>query len=78
MQEYFGHVGMVRLLLQRGMAAIYLIGFLSVALQFKPLLGERGLLPVPEFLRHATFREAPSLFHWKYSTGCWTLWRGRV
>ncbi|MGI4756991.1 MAG: lipase maturation factor family protein, partial [Janthinobacterium lividum] len=27
----------------------------------------QGLLPIPEFLRHTTFREAPSLFHWRYS-----------
>lgn len=67
MDAYFGHMWMVRLLLQRGMAAIYLVAFLSVALQFKPLLGERGLLPVPEFLRQVSFRESPSLFHWKYS-----------
>ncbi len=40
---YFGHVWIARLLLQRGMAAIYLVAFISVVRQFKPLLGERGL-----------------------------------
>src|SRR5579875_2176123 len=65
--HYFGQVWLVRLVLQRGMAAIYFVAFLSVARQFKPLLGERGLLPVPEFLRHAGFWESPSLFHWKYT-----------
>ena len=64
---YFGHVWMVRWLLQRGMAAIYLVAFLSVARQFKPLLGERGLLPVPDYLQSVSFREAPSIFCWKYS-----------
>ena len=64
---YFGQVWIARLLLQRGMAAIYLIAFIAVARQFKPLLGERGLLPVPDFLRHRTFRENPSIFHWHYS-----------
>src|SRR6185312_5620593 len=64
---YFGQVWIARLLLQRGMAAIYLIAFIAVACQFKPLLGERGLLPVPDFLRHRTFRENPSIFHWRYS-----------
>ncbi len=64
---YFGHVWIVRLLLQRGVAALYLVAFLTVALQFKPLLGERGLLPVPEFLKRVRFREAPSIFCWGYS-----------
>jgi hypothetical protein len=64
---YFGDLWITRLLLQRGMAAIYLVAFLTVALQFKPLLGERGLLPVPAYLNRVRFREAPSLFHWWYS-----------
>ncbi len=64
---YFGHFALTRLLLQRGMAAVYLIAFLTVLLQGKPLVGARGLLPVPEFLRHTTFRQAPSLFHWRFS-----------
>lgn len=67
MEEYFGRLFVVRLVLQRGMAAIYLVAFLTVALQFKPLLGERGLLPVPAYLRMVRLREAPSLFHWRYS-----------
>lgn len=65
--HYFGQAWIVRLILQRGMAVIYLVAFLSVVRQFKPLLGENGLLPVPAFLKHATFREFPSVFHWKYS-----------
>ena len=64
---YFGHVALVRLLLQRGMAAVYLVAFLTVALQGKPLIGERGLLPAAEFLRRVGFWEAPSLFHWRFS-----------
>jgi hypothetical protein len=67
MSGYFGHIWVVRLVLERGMAAIYLVAFLTVARQFKPLLGERGLLPVPAYLRMVRFREAPSLFHWRYS-----------
>src|SRR6202008_2172683 len=31
------------------------------------LLGERGLLPVPQFLAQLNFLDAPSLFHWRYS-----------
>jgi hypothetical protein len=56
-----------RLLVERGMAGIYLIAFTNVAQQFRPLLGERGLLPVPDLLRFAPFRRSPSLFHWHYS-----------
>src|SRR3954466_5630004 len=67
LHNYFGDLVLTRLLIQRGMAAIYLVAFLSVIRQFKPLLGERGLLPIPEFLRHTTWRESPSLFHWHYS-----------
>lgn len=64
---WFGDVWLVRLLLQRGMALIYVVAFLSVLRQFRPLLGERGLLPVPDYLQHVSFRQAPSLFHWRYS-----------
>jgi len=67
--SYFGDLVLTRLLIQRGMAAIYFVAFVTVAGQFKPLLGEHGLLPVPEFLRHTTWRETPSLFHWRYSDG---------
>src|ERR1051326_7210133 len=67
MAAYFGDVWLVRLLFQRFLAAIYVIAFIVVLRQFKPLLGERGLLPVPQFLDRVTFRDAPSLFCWKYS-----------
>lgn len=56
-----------KFIIQRGLGAVYLIGF-SVALnQFRPLLGERGLLPVKEFLNKNNFWNAPSIFHWHYS-----------
>jgi len=58
---------LARLLLQRGLGFVYVVAFLVVLEQFRPLLGERGLLPVPRFLAHASFREAPSLFHFRYS-----------
>jgi len=64
---YFGHVWLIRLLFQRGLAAIYLAGFLGALFQFKALLGERGLLPVPAFVERVRFRDAPSLFCWRYS-----------
>jgi hypothetical protein len=58
---------LARLVFQRALAAIYLIAFLVAARQFAPLLGERGLLPVPEFVRAVPFRSSPSLFHFQYS-----------
>ena len=51
-----------RLLLQRGLALVYLIAFLVAANQFVPLLGERGLLPVPRFVAEVPFSASPSLF----------------
>ncbi|NLU68714.1 lipase maturation factor family protein [Streptomyces sp. HNM0574] len=56
-----------RMVLQRALAVLYLVGFVSAAVQFRALLGERGLLPVPDFLRRVPFKAAPSLFHWRYS-----------
>jgi uncharacterized membrane protein len=51
-----------RFLFERGLAAIYLIGFVVAVNQFVPLLGERGLLPVGRFVQAVPFRSAPSLF----------------
>lgn len=70
---WLGEMVLTRLLLQRGIAAIYLLAFLNALNQFKPLLGERGLLPVPTFLARVKFREAPSLFHFRYSDRLATL-----
>lgn len=56
-----------RLILERGIAAIYLVAFLAAALQFRPLLGEHGMLPVPRFVALRSFHQAPSIFHWHYS-----------
>ena len=69
LESYVGHVALTCLVLQRGMALLYLIAFLTVRNQSKPLLGERGLLPIPAFLRRVRFRDAPSLFHLRYSDG---------
>jgi hypothetical protein len=49
------------------MAVIYLIAFLVAANQFRPLLGARGILPIPYFVRAVRFRRTPSLFHLHYS-----------
>jgi hypothetical protein len=56
-----------RLVFQRGLAAVYLIGFTAAACQFRALIGERGMLPVPRFLDQVPFRAAPSVFHAHYS-----------
>ncbi|HEX2290267.1 MAG TPA: lipase maturation factor family protein [Pseudonocardiaceae bacterium] len=58
-----------RFLLERGIALIYLLGFVSALHQFPALLGERGLLPVPRHLAYLPFRQSPSLFHLGYTDG---------
>ena len=67
LDAYFDGFGLVRLLFQRGLAAIYLVAFASAYNQFPALLGERGFMPVRDFLARVRFRDAPSLFHWRYS-----------
>lgn len=76
----FDSVWLTRLMFQRGLAAIYLVAFVSALNQFPALLGERGLLPAPAFLARVTFRDAPSLFHWRYSDGLFrtVAWSGIV
>ena len=58
-----------RQIFERGLALIYLIAFLAVINQFIPLLGERGLLPVPRFIQAVPFRESPSLFYLRATDG---------
>ena len=59
-----------RQVLQRGIAALFLVAFASSLNQFRPLLGERGLLPAPELLEWATSSQRarrmlrPTLFLW--------------
>jgi len=52
-----------RFLFQRGLGLIYVIAFLIAINQFRPLLGEHGLLPVPIFVKQVPFRATPSLFY---------------
>ncbi|MEU2989062.1 lipase maturation factor family protein [Streptomyces griseoincarnatus] len=66
-----------RLVFQKGLAALYLVAFLAAARQFRALVGERGMLPVPRFVARVPARRSPSLFHLHYSdrffAGCaWT------
>ncbi|MGW8565807.1 lipase maturation factor family protein [Isoptericola sp. NPDC055881] len=56
-----------REVLQRGVAVLLCLAFVQALAQFRPLLGERGLLPVPAFTARVRFRQAPSLFHAHYS-----------
>jgi hypothetical protein len=49
------------------LAGIYLVAFAVAVNQFRPLLGTRGLLPVPFFLQRASFWDSPSLFFLHYS-----------
>jgi hypothetical protein len=56
-----------RLVLERGIAVIYVFAFVAAARQFRALIGERGLLPVPRYLARQSFGQAPSVFHLYYS-----------
>jgi hypothetical protein len=56
-----------RQVLEHGIAAVYLVAFVVAAGQFRPLIGQHGMLPVPPFLARRTFRQAPSIFHVHYS-----------
>ncbi|MEU9984332.1 lipase maturation factor family protein [Streptomyces sp. NPDC050856] len=67
-----------RLVFQRALAGVYLVAFLCAALQFRPLIGERGMTPVPDHLRRVPARRAPSLFRLHYSDRFFSLcaWGG--
>lgn len=54
---------LVRLLFQRALAVIYLCAFLVAANQFRPLVGEDGLLPIGRYVERVSFSERPSLFY---------------
>lgn len=56
-----------RQMIERGIAAVYVIAFVSAALQFRALIGEHGMLPVPRFVALRPFRAAPSVFQFHYS-----------
>lgn len=66
--EWFAADGyhVARVLVQRGVALVYLLAFINIIREWRGLLGERGLLPVPEFTRRAPFTAAPSVFFWRY------------
>ncbi|MDI3403908.1 lipase maturation factor family protein [Streptomyces cavernicola] len=80
--EWFTEPGywLARLIFQRALAAVYLVAFLSAALQFRALIGERGMLPVPRFVARVPWRLAPSLFQLRYSDRLFALtaWGGAL
>ena len=67
--EWFSAEGyeLGRQVLQRGIAAVYLLAFISAVAQFPALLGENGLLPASRFLARIRGRGIPTLFRWHYS-----------
>jgi len=67
---------LTRLLLERSIGIICLVAFLVAVNQFKPLLGERGLLPVPLWIKRVPFTESPSLLYlfprdWAFTAFAW-------
>ncbi len=62
-----GDYDVARFLIERGLGVLYLIAFVVALRQFPALAGERGLDPAPDFLALVGFRQAPSIFHWRYS-----------
>lgn len=80
--EWFSSDGywLSRLVFQRGLAVLYVVAFVAAARQFRPLIGERGMLPVPLFTARVPFERAPSLFQWRYSDRLFAAvaWGGAV
>lgn len=58
---------MAREILQRGVAALFVVAFASTLNQFRPLLGERGLLPAPRLLAGPGARGPTVFSRWGYS-----------
>ena len=58
---------LARSAIQHALGLTYLVAFLVAVRQFRPLLGERGLLPVSRFTGYVPFRRSPSIFHFRYS-----------
>lgn len=74
---YAPEYGWARLVLERGVGAVYAVAFCCAAIQFRGLLGSRGLLPIPRFVARRSFRAKPSIFHLHYSDRffaavCWS------
>ena len=48
--------------LEKSIAGLFFVAFINAVNQFKPLLGQHGLMPVPLFTKEVPFRASPSLF----------------
>src|SRR4051794_29730597 len=71
-----GNYDLTRLVFQRALGVVYFVAFLCALNQFRPLLGEHGLLPAPAFMRQVNFRDTPSLFFfapkdWAFQSAAW-------
>lgn len=71
---------LTRTVFQRALGLIYLIAFLNAVNQFRPLVGERGLQPVADWVRSVPFRSSPSLFYFapKDAVFAMAAWAGVV
>lgn len=57
-----------RVVLQRGVAMMFLVAFASTAAQFRVLLGEHGLLPAPKLLERKKYLRGFTVFrYWRYT-----------
>lgn len=56
-----------KIILQRGLAFIYLMGFVIAFNQYLGLVGSNGILPLKNFIPFIRFKDAPSLFFLNYS-----------
>ena len=65
-----------RAVVQHLLALIYLVAFLNAANEFRPLLGSRGLTPIPRLLAATGFRRVPTLFQLHYSDRFFALCAG--
>jgi hypothetical protein len=65
--DHHAALWLVRAAFQRGLAAIYLVALISALNQFRPLLGDKGLLPVRDYVARVGFLDSPSVFHVHYS-----------
>ena len=75
-----GDYWLARLALEKSIGMLFFVGFLNIVNQFKPLSGERGLLPVPLFVKKVPFRDSPSLFFFFSTDKAFTVcgWIGVV
>lgn len=64
--------------IQRGLGLTYLLAFIVALNQFRPLVGEKGILPAKKYLHRISFKRSPSIFHWHYSDRIFGLvaWSG--